>query len=71
VTGNNNLTGVEVQTSIAFLFQGIAEENASRRACGKFVWGGGVEVWKAEASENTEVVIGRMLAKKAKIGSLL
>ena len=40
-------SGGEVETAIAFMFEGIAEENAAGRARSKLVIHGGIQVWKA------------------------
>jgi hypothetical protein len=52
---------------VPFVLPWVADENASGGPWVKFVLGGGIHVWKAQATKGTEVIIRWVLLKKEKV----
>ena len=51
---DDNATSRHVEAVVALVRGWISKENTRCRARGEFVWGGGSEVWIAEAPENAK-----------------
>lgn len=54
VPGGDNASGFQVEATIAFMLERHAEENATNRARGEFMWHGGVQVWVAQAPKGAK-----------------
>jgi hypothetical protein len=68
VTIDDDAVGGEVQTSIALVVRGVAEEEATSGARRKLVRCGSRSVRVAGTTEHTEVVTGRGCAVQGEVG---
>jgi hypothetical protein len=68
---DDDTAGLEVETPIAFVFAWVAKKDAAGRAGCKFVRGAGVEIGKAQATKNAEMIIGRLDVVKAEVWCLM
>jgi hypothetical protein len=51
---DDNAASGHVEAAVSFVRGWIFEEDTGCGSRGEFVWGGGSEVWIAEASENSK-----------------
>jgi hypothetical protein len=60
--GEENMMSQEIEAMIPFVVAGVADENTWNGSRGEFVRDDGCGVWKAKASKNPKVRVGRLRA---------
>ena len=69
MTRDDDTVGGEVETPVAFVIGGVADEDTQSGAWGKFVGGGGSEVGIAGAPKNSKFMVGGWSTMECEEGS--